>query len=465
MRRLILYLVLALLAAAALAWWVDNPGAVTITWFSWQIDTSFAVLVFLIAFALALGLVIQWLYLWARREMPVIGENRHLRRQQRGLKILNRAIISLAAGDGREARKLALKAQKLLPPQPMMQVVAAQAAKLSGDTEAAKKEFKALMESPEAAFLGVRGLLVNAVAEGRTREARRLAEKAKDINPKSAWAIKTLFDLEVKATDWDQARATLDAGKKAKVFSPEEAKSLLATLYYCQAKEAELANDKKEARRLLSLSFRSSKDLLPAALMASRLDREAGKTRAAARVLENAWAVTPHPDLAEAYALLDAMETPAAAYARFKKLCKNNPYVTDSLLLLAEKAIEAENLEEAEKHLQRALEQTGRARAFALKARLEREKGATEKQVLKGEQKAEAGAPEPLWECANCGAETETWSLHCTTCRMFNTLLWRDSETAAKSFEADEARDFLVMLPDPLAGGKDRGGRQKKSAA
>ena len=450
MWRLILYLVLALIVAAGLAWWVDNPGAVTITWFSWQVDTSFAALVFILAGLLALGLLIQAAYLWAKREMPVVGENRHLQRQKQGLSALNQAIVALAAGDGKEARKLALKAQKLLPPQPMMQVVAAQAAKLSGDREGAKKEFKALLKSSEGAFLGARGLLVNAVAEGKTREARRLAEKAFELNPKSAWAIKTLFDLQVKATDWREARATLEVGKKAKAFTRVEAQDLLATLYYCQAKEAELGNDRKEARRLLRLSLRARKDLLPAVLMASRLDREAGNKRNAANVLINAWAVTPHPDLADAYSLLDPMETPTAAYVRFKRLCRNNPYVADSLLLLAEKAIEAEKLEEAEKHLTQALKLTSRAEAFSLRARLEEEKGGTEKQTKKWRIRAEKGAPEPLWKCTNCGAETENWSLHCRACRMFNTLEWQREGMSNAKLAEDEEKDFLVMLPNPL---------------
>lgn len=450
MWRLVLYLVLALAVAAGLAWWIDNPGAVTIHWFSWQIDTSFAALVFILAGILALGLLIQAAYIWAKREMPLVGENRHLYRQQRGLKILNQAIIALAAGDGREARRLVLKAQKLLPPQPMMQVVAAQAAKLSGDTEAAKKEFTALMQSPDAAFLGTRGLLVNAVAEGKNREARRLAEKAFELNPKSAWAIKILFDLQVKATDWDDARATLEAGKKAKAFTKEEIQSLLATLYYCQAKEAELSNNKKEARRLLGLSLRARKDLLPAVLMASRLDREEGHKHRAAHILTNAWAITPHPNIAASYELLEPMETPTATYARFKKLCHNNPYVTDSLLVLTEKAIEADKLDEAEKYLDHALELTGRAKALTLKARLEKEKGATEKQIQKWNDKAIKGLPEPLWKCTNCGAEMEKWRLHCPTCRMFNTLEWQHEDASSIATVKKEEHDFLVMLPNSL---------------
>jgi HemY protein len=445
-------MVIILVVSTSLAWWADHPGAVIISWLEFEIYTSFAVLFFMVALLLAFGLVIQSLWNWAKREMPIVGGNKHLRRQERGLEALNKAIVALAAGDGVNARRLALKAGKLLPPQPMMQVVAAQAAKLSGDKKAAEKEFKGLLENPEAAFLGIRGLLVAAVAEGKGREARRLAEKAKEIKPKSAWAIKTLFDLQVKATDWEEAEATLEAGKRSEVFTREEKNKLLATLNYCRAKEAELGNEWEQATTLIQKALRTRKDFLPAVLMSVRLDLDAGKKRRALRTLERAWALTPHPDITGAYKFIEADEPAEARYRRLQKLARTNPKHIESHLMLADLALGAGKNAEAQKHLDEALAKSSRARVFQLQADLEDARGGPQGKIKEWTDKAEKGMPEPLWQCSNCGAEMEHWALHCPTCRMFNTLDWRSKEPYGIKIREEGQQDFLTMLPNPLQG-------------
>lgn len=449
MVRLAIYIVLALFVAVAIAWWLDAPGEVTINWRAHQYNTSFAAIVFFTAFLLGVALLIQSLWHWIRRDMPLVGENRHLTRQQKGLTYLNQAIVALAAGDGRRATKLVEKAKKRLPPQPMMHVVAAQAAKLSGDKESARLEFEGLLKDPAAAFLGVRGLLVQAVADGRGSEARRLAEKAKEINPKSAWAIKTLFDLQVKATDWDEARQTLVAGKKAKAFTKEEGQKLLATLYFCQAKEADLGGDRQGGRKLVGQALKAKKDFFPAVLMAARLDIDDGQKRRASSILEAAFALTPHPDIARAYSRVAPMETDIARYKRFQKLTKKNPDHPESHMLMAIQALALDKVKEAEGHLDKVIKDTGRARALTLKALLEEKRGAPEDVVLKLREQAIVGSPEPLWGCTNCGAETEKWALHCPTCRMFNTLEWQTNPDQTPQHQNDDMKDFLVMLPDP----------------
>ena len=119
MFRLFIYMVIVLGVAWFLSQWAGNPGTVTISWQNLEINTSFAVLVFAVAGVLTVGLLLQKLYVWAKREFPVIGKNRHMKRQERGLNTLNKAVVALAAGDGVNARKLANQAAKLLPPQPM----------------------------------------------------------------------------------------------------------------------------------------------------------------------------------------------------------------------------------------------------------------------------------------------------------------------------------------------------------
>ena len=100
MVRLAIYIFLALLVAVALAWWLDAPGEVTINWRGGQYYTSFAAIVFFTAFLLGVALLLQSLWHWVRRDMPLVGENRHLTRQGKGLTFLNQAIVALVGHHG-----------------------------------------------------------------------------------------------------------------------------------------------------------------------------------------------------------------------------------------------------------------------------------------------------------------------------------------------------------------------------
>ncbi|HXV74653.1 MAG TPA: heme biosynthesis HemY N-terminal domain-containing protein [Sphingomonadales bacterium] len=445
MVRLALTLILVLVAALLFAWWADHPGAAVITWQAWRIDTTFAVLVFLVFIGLAFALWLQGLIFRAKHGLPFLGLSGQLRRQKRGLEHLNRAVVALAAGDAKAAQRLVKKAAELLAPQPMLRVLAAQAAKLGGDPERARAEFEALAQDAAAGFLGVRGLLMEAVGEGRDREALRFAERAREIEPKSVWAIRTHFNLQVKAADWEGARATLNAAQKARAFDRAATDALAATLLYCQAKEADLANGKKAALRLAEKALKAKAGFLPAALLVSRLNREKGKESAAARILEKAWKVEPHPELALAYANLAPMETATARLKRFKKLT-GKATDAESLLQLAERALEAEHLGEAEALIQRALKKTNRARGFALLRAIEEKRGAPVPVLEELAEKTEGASPEPMWVCASCAAKAPRWSLHCPSCRMFNALAWEGARSSpASPSAADE--DFVTVLP------------------
>jgi HemY protein len=446
MGRLAVTLIVVLAAAILLGWWVDHPGQVVVTWQAWRIDTSFALVVLFVLALTGLALWLQGLLLRARYTLPFLGDNRAGKRRERGLKLLNRAVLALAAGDAEAARRFTAKAGKLLPAQPMLRVLSAQAAKLAGDHEAARREFEALAADERAGFLGVRGLLMEAVGEGRELEALRLAERARELEPKSVWAIRTHFNLQVKAADWEGAKATLAAARKARAFDRPAIDALSATLLFCQAKEADLANDKPAALRLAEQALKAKAGFLPAALLASRLNREKRKIGAAARLLQKAWAVEPHPELATAYANLAPMETATARLRRFQKLIgkRSDP---ESLLQLAARSIEAEHLGEAKALIERALKKTNRARAFALLRAIEEKRGVPApvlEELMEREQSAE---PDPMWACGACGAKSRRWSLHCPSCRMFNALNW-EGDGAAPASRGGGTEDFLVVLPE-----------------
>lgn len=469
MRRIILLLMLVLGLGAGAAWLADRPGLVMIDWQGWRLETSIAALLVMLALLVLAGMALQWLWGLLARELPFIGANRHLHAQRRGLTALNRAVIALAAGDASAAQRYSARARRLLPPQPVTHVLAAQAARLAGDEAAVEVEYKALLDDPAAAFLGVRGLLVNAIRGGRTREALRLAREACDKDPKSPWAIRTLFGLQVKSAHWQAAEETLEAARRARVFEGDEIKRHKSALAFCRAREAALAGHSGEAEKLLKAALRQRKDFAPAIAHLARLQLAAGNAKKAIRTIERGWALAPHPELAEMFEQFDPMERASERYRRFTRLHGRNASSVESRLTLAEKALAADHYQEAEALTEAVLEESNPSRACRILASVTRARGGEDAEEVAADwdHKARSAAPGPRWTCAQCGDTQDRWTSHCDNCQAFDSLNWGvpgDAGLAAAAggispqgmlgwtSDSESSEASVALLPESLAG-------------
>ncbi len=453
MRRLILYTVLALLLAAGLAWMADHPGLVTIDWQGWRLETSFTVLVFLAAGVLFTAMGIQALIAKARRDLPFVGANRHLRRQRKGLSHLNRAAIALAVGEASKAEGLLRKAERLLPPQPLTHLIAAQAKLSAGNIEGAQQHFEALLKDPEAEFLGVRGLLTAALRSGREDEALQLSARAEEMAPKSGWALETRFRLLARAGEWPAAADVLVRLIKRKTIDPATSDRWQAATLYLQAHEADLAGHGEEALKLAVKATKADRRLVPAAVLAARLARAAGKKAFATRIMKAAWKEIPHPDLAEAFQAFEVGETPRERYRRFKKLVAADSDHPLGRILLAEHALAAEHVDEAVTLLQPLLRGDYAAQANRLMAEVERARGGPDAEERAAVWLGRIGgpSPEPLWICGNCGEPAAGWSHHCHSCKAFASLEWKEVGDGQRPETPAEAEQPLItLLPEAL---------------
>ena len=82
-------------------------------------------------------------------------------------------------------------------------------------------------------------------------------------------------------------------------------------------------------------------DLVPAAELAGRLLAEAGERRKAGKIIEAAWKINPHPDLAEAYADLRLSDSARDRLARMQALARMAPGHTEGALAVARAALDA----------------------------------------------------------------------------------------------------------------------------
>lgn len=424
MRRSFLYLVrLAILVAVAI-WLVQNPGDIRIDWLGWRVETSFALFAFvtlvvvLVAAmgvrALGAALLAPWSAMRRRAEQ----------RREAGFRALTLGMAAVAAGDAEEARRQSREADRLLRDPGLTRLLSAQAAALNGDTAAAAKYFAALRDNDDTAFLGLVGLLRQAIARGDEERAQELADEAYALRPDAPLVATTrLFGL-ARRRRWFDAQVALYDAVKRKVLPEADGQRHRGALLVERAREALAAGREAEALELAGKARESAPGFVPAVALEAELLGKAGKARRGQRLVEDAWPRAPHPALAAAYAGLSA---DAGAIERFKRLhtlADRAAEHRESRLTIAEAALDAELWGEARVQLEALTGADVTERACRLRARLEEAEHGDHRAARQWLERAAAAPADPAWTCGNCGAVAPDWSAVCWHCGEFDTVGW-----------------------------------------
>jgi HemY protein len=454
-------LICAGLIAAAL-FFADRPGQVEIVWQGWQVETSVGVLA---AAAVLAGLTIAllfWLVSLILGSPRAFLRHRCERRRRAGYRALTQGMVAVAAGDPQEAQRCARRADALLADPPLTLLLSAQAAQLGGDDAAAKKFFTAMLDRRETEFLGLRGLLNQALRVGDRGTALRLTERAATLRPGTAWVVESLFNLETREARWEAARETLAEAAKRQVIPRERARQHRGVIVYELSVAALAAGDRKRGRSLAAQAQILTPDLAtPAAHHARTLlqDRRPGS---AAKAIETAWRTIPHPDLARVYGTIHDASPPLDRLKSFERLAAQNPDARETHLAVAEAALDAQLWGEARRHLDRALSApappviarsansvpassatprsdegttlTGPTpRLCLMMARLEEAEHGVRAEAQEWLDRAVTATPDPRYVCTACGGESLEWRSLCPHCGSFDALVWGTPAWAAAS--------------------------------
>jgi HemY protein len=360
--------------AAGFAWIADRPGTLTIRWLGREIEMSFIAGVV----AAVLAVVAIWFVwslfrrLWASPQ--AVGRYWAFRKNRKGYESLSRGIIAAGAGDASAAAKHAAIAGNSLADEPLVNVLAAQAAQLKGDRASVKRIFEAMTKSPDTEALGLRGLFSEARQSGDMAAARRHAERALALNPRLSWASGAVLQLQSAARDWPAAAATLSQQMKSGLMPVAEGNRKQAAMLAAQA----LALEDGEKNQGLELALKAHKldpSLVPAALVAARVLISQASTRKASKILKETWIVSPHPDIAELQAHLIPGEGPESRYDRVRDLLKEHKGGIEGAVALARAAAKAKHWDVAREALAPWLNDRPQARVCALMADIEEASG------------------------------------------------------------------------------------------
>ncbi|MBM3526019.1 MAG: heme biosynthesis protein HemY [Alphaproteobacteria bacterium] len=306
-------------------------------------------------------------------------------------------------------------------------LLAAQAAQLVGDESEAQRQFRKMLERPETEFLGLRGLITQALKSGARDEALRLARRARELRPQTGWVQTTLFELETRGGDWRAAQATLRQAMKLGALPPATARRHEAAVALERSRQAATEGRDSEALAEAEHAWKAEPDHPAVAAWLAERYLAASKARAATRVIEQAWSRQPQAELVELHRRAKGAETSLQRVKAAEQLAALAPRHVDSPLALARANLEAKLWGEARRHVQLAIELAGgtpTARMARLMARIEEEEKTDQAAARDWLARAADAPADPAWTCGACGAVHARWQAICGHCGAFDRIAW-----------------------------------------
>jgi HemY protein len=426
------FIALAAALAFASSYVLQTPGEVRVAFGGREV--SFAPLAFVVGIALifvALWLVFRLAGLLAAFARFLSGDETAFsrywdrNRERRGFEALTEGLIALSSGEGAVAVAKATKAEHLLARPELTQLVNAQAAELAGDSGRAAAYYKEMLKNERTKFVGIRGLLKSRLAVGDTATALKLAERAFALKPRHGETLDVLFGLQSQGQDWAGARKTLEAKVRAKALPRDVAVRRDAVLSLADAQASLAKGDADKARAEVMNANRLVPGFVPAAALAADQYVAAGNKKAAVKVLLKAWGMNPHPELAAAFARVEAGELPSERRVRFGALLKAGSTSSEAKLLEAELALTCEDFPAVRRAMGDLAEREPNTRSLAIMAAIERGQGGDDKLVRGWLTKAIVASRGNQWVCESCGHAHVAWVPVCESCAAFDSLAWK----------------------------------------
>lgn len=253
------------------------------------------------------------------------------------------------------------------------------------------------------------------------------ANRARTLYPKQPWILKTVYDLQIRTGQYEEALATLKSLLKAdKKNIGALAKDEVALLVALSDKVS--SDTPKQGLVLLKRAVRLEQDFVPAAKRLALLYLDMGKSRAAQQVISICWKSNPHPELVDIWTTLAPENTSRKPQQRlrwFEKLVAFNPHNIESQIAAARAAIDDGLWGEARTYLIAAEKIEERADVYQLWAELERLSTRNEEAEAAWLRKAHAALPKPEWICRLTHKRYNQWYAIAQPHGSFNTIVWQ----------------------------------------
>jgi len=340
MVRILIFLLLTGAAGLGAAWIADQSGDVVLQWGNLRAKTTLPFAVLILGVTVA-GLMFLW---WVLSVLLRLPRNMRLavraRSEARGRDAIAKGLIAIGAGDQDAARRHAGVAARHAAQNPLMLMLAAQSAQLSGDRDGAHRAFHAMAEREDTRLLGLRGLFIEAQRSDDPLQAVAAAEEALKVSPQASWASHAVLGFRCAQGDWTGALVLVERNYSSGVLDRVQYRRQRAVLLTARAMELEMV-DRDASRESVMEAVKLAPTLIPAATLAAKFLSEGQQTRKAMQVIETAWLAQPHPDLADAYAHVRLGDSALERLRRIERLADRTPGHPESALGIARVAADA----------------------------------------------------------------------------------------------------------------------------
>ncbi|MCO5161663.1 MAG: heme biosynthesis protein HemY [Mesorhizobium sp.] len=424
MFRILSFLILVFALGLGFAWLAERPGTMLVTFNGYQYEVTLMVAAAIATAAVAAVMILWWLIKSIWNSPYTISRYFRVRRRDRGYQALSTGLIAAGAGDADLARRKHRETAKLLSAdqEPLLHLLEAQASLLEGDHSSARKKFEAMLDDPEMRLIGLRGLYLEAERLGDRGVAHHYAEQASAAAPQLAWAAAAALESRMRDGDWDGALRLLDARKPTTPSERETAAKNRAVLL--AAKAINLSHvDPLAAKNAAVEANRLDPSLVPAAVIAAKSLFRQDDVRKGAKILEAAWKLQPHPEIADVYTHARHGDSAIDRLKRARKLAELRTNNADSSLAVARAALDAGEFKLAREAAETAMRLAPRESVFLLLADIEEADGGDQGKVREYLGRAVKAQPDPAWTAD--GIVSEKWAPFSPVTGRIGAFEWR----------------------------------------
>lgn len=336
-------------------------------------------------------------------------------------------LTAVAAGQGQTAEKLADRVLRVSPHNPIGLMIGAQGAFLNGNHKKARLLFDHMAGLPDTAFLGLRGLIVQARHDGDIQKTYSLLSQALRIRPDSPWVLEQMVHLSVRLGAYDESLSIIK--KITRISNKQDIQSVTrqeGLIYWLKA-EKELKNKNMDAFvHLATRAHAMVPDNPHIAIELANQLAQSHKTDKALKILKATYATEPNLNVGHLYIDLKKDQDPLNAYRTVEKLVGADTNHVISKFLIAQSALKAKLWGQARQVLGELEKKIGHTqRLCSLMAQLEESEHPLNKQLTQDWLKKASHAPkDDSWMCSQCHYMADMWQPFCDSCSAFDSMQW-----------------------------------------
>ncbi len=421
----------------------DMDGKLIIQWPGGEIQPTLMQAVIVFA-ALVLLVMLGWsLFRMILTSPGALSRYFSRKKQEKGLAALSSGLIAIGAGDKSKAHRLADQARKALPNDPMTQMLRAQAAQLKGDTGQATRIYESMLAASDTEIMGLRGLYLLALEQKEFVAAEQYVARAVKRRGDLQWAVMGLFDLQCKRSAWAQALETLKIAQVQGHLEAKKAKRQRAVLLTALAQELEDSRI-DEALGYAMEAVRLAPGLIPAAVIAGRINASKSHMTNALKIVRKCWKLAPHPDLAMVSAFARPGDSVRDRLTRIQSLASLTPGHKEAAMAVAQAAVEAQDWTLARESLGPLVRGRPSQKVCTLMARIETQETGNKGVIREWLARAVSAPPDLQWVAD--GTVFDDWAPVSPISGRLDAFEWKVPD------QDEMARDDSVTLKHMIAG-------------